>query len=120
MRDKSKPEFYTDERCYIRELLNDERYPNVSLARCRVTPGVTTQLHALSVHEFYVLQSGTGLMRVGEEAPFAVGEGDTVSIPKGVAQSISNTGSDDLVFLCVCTPRFQPDAYQSLENDSGL
>ena len=115
MRDKSKPEFYTDERCYITELLNDHRYPQVSLARCRVTPGVTTQLHSLSVHEFYVLQSGTGLMRLGDETPFAVGEGDTVSVPKGVAQSISNTGDEDLVFLCVCAPRFSQDCYTSLE-----
>ena len=115
MRDKSKPEFYTDERCYITELLNDPRYPQVSLARCRVTPGVKTQLHSLAVHEFYVLQSGTGLMRLGDEAPFAVGEGDTVSIPKDAPQSISNTGAEDLVFLCVCTPRFSQDCYTSLE-----
>jgi mannose-6-phosphate isomerase-like protein (cupin superfamily) len=115
MRDKSKPEFYTDERCYITELLNDARYPQVSLARCRVKPGVTTQLHALAVHEFYVLQSGTGLMRIGDKAPFDVGEGDTVSIPKGIAQNVTNTGDGDLVFLCVCAPRFSQDCYTSLE-----
>jgi hypothetical protein len=26
----------------------------------------------------------------------------------------SNTGTDDLVFLCVCSPRFLPEAYEDL------
>ena len=32
-----------------------------------------------------------------------------------IAQSIANTGDDDLVFLCICTPRFQWPNYESLE-----
>jgi mannose-6-phosphate isomerase-like protein (cupin superfamily) len=65
MANKSKPEVWTAERCYITELFNDDAWPEFSLARCRVEPGVTTQLHALSVHEVYVIEQGQGLMRVG-------------------------------------------------------
>ncbi|MDH5265956.1 MAG: cupin domain-containing protein, partial [Betaproteobacteria bacterium] len=36
-------------------------------------------------------------------------------IPAGVAQAIRNTGPGDLVFHCVCTPRFTPDCYESLD-----
>jgi len=115
MADKSKPEVWTGERCFITELVNDEAWPGFSLARCRVEPGVTTQLHALSVLEFYVVEHGEGRMRVGDAAPFAIGPGDTVTIPKHVAQSVANTGTDDLVVLCVCSPRFLPDCYTSLE-----
>lgn len=108
-------EFLTGERCYIAELLNDPRVPAVSVARTRVLPGVTTELHKLAVAEFYLITSGEGLMTVGEHAPFAVGPGDSIEIPAGTAQQICNTGSADLVFQCVCLPRFTPECYESLE-----
>lgn len=114
-KDKTAREFWTDERCFIAELLNTPDEPDVSLARTRVEPGVTTQLHALSVSEWYVLESGQGRMRVGDGKPFAVGPGDTVKIPKNVSQQITNSGKTDLVFLCVCAPRFSQECYTSLE-----
>ena len=109
------PEVYTSERCWITEILNDPLWPESSIARCRVEPGVTTQLHSLSVHEVYVIVSGTGLMRLGNAASFKVRPGDTVTIPKHESQSIMNTGADDLVFDCICTPKFSQDCYKSLE-----
>ena len=117
MTGKTKPgvEVWTVERCYITELLNSDRQPEVSLARTRVEPGVTTQLHQLSVFEWYVIESGKGLMRVGDETPYSVGPGDTVAIPKHAAQQITNIGREDLVFLCVCTPKFSLECYTSLE-----
>lgn len=115
MADKEKPEVWTSERCFITELINDSCWPEFSLARCRVEPGVTTQLHALSVHEFYVIERGEGLMRIGDREPFPVGPGATISIPKNVSQSIENSGDVDLVFNCLCSPRFMPDCYTSLE-----
>ena len=115
MNGKAKPEQWTSERCYITELINDAQWSEVSLARCRVEPGVTTQLHALSVHEVYVIEEGNGQMRVGDSAPFTIGPGDTVSISKHTPQCVQNTGDSDLVFLCVCTPRFSPKCYTSLE-----
>jgi mannose-6-phosphate isomerase-like protein (cupin superfamily) len=115
MTDKAKPEVWTSERCFISELINDHAWPEFSLAHTRVEPGVTTQLHALSVHEVYVIESGTGLMTVGDSAPFPVGPGEIVTIPKHVAQRIQNTGPTDLLFICVCTPRFSRECYTSLE-----
>lgn len=112
---KSGMEVWTTERCYITELLNSDSQPEVSIARTRVEPGVTTQLHQLSVFEWYVIESGQGLMRVGDETPVSVGPGDTIAIPKHAAQQITNTGQEDLIFLCVCTPRFLQDCYTSLE-----
>ena len=115
MVDKAKPEVWTDERCYIKELVNEPDWPEFSLARCRVEPGITTQLHALTVHEVYLVRDGTGLMYLGDEEPFAVGPGDTVTIPKRVPQRITNTGDGDLVFECLCSPRFWQECYTSLE-----
>jgi mannose-6-phosphate isomerase-like protein (cupin superfamily) len=110
-------EFLTRERVYITERLNDPAIPRVSLADTRVEPGVTTELHRLSVDEWYVIQRGTGLMEVGGGEPFDVGSGDTVIIPAGVAQRITNTGEGDLRFQCVCMPRFTPGSYEALESD---
>lgn len=107
-------EFATSERCFITELLNHPTRPELSLARARVTPGVTTELHALDVEETYVIEAGSGVMEVGGEH-FRVGPGDSVRIPEGTPQRIENDGSVDLVFLCLCRPRFRPEGYASLE-----
>jgi hypothetical protein len=40
-------EFYTVEKCYITELSNIPDDPDVSIARARVEPGVTTRWHRL-------------------------------------------------------------------------
>lgn len=117
MSHKAKPgaEFWTDERCYITELLNSPLHPEVSIARTRVEPGVTTQLHSLSVSEWYLIESGEGLMSIAGGAPAKVTEGAVVAIPKHTSQQIENCGVIDLVFLCVCAPRFLQDCYTSLE-----
>ena len=109
-------EYWTDERCFILELSNDGEDAEVSIARARVEPGVTTKRHrVVATAERYVILSGSGEARIGESAPQAVVAGSVVRIPPGVAQSIANTGDDDLVFLCICTPRFQWPNYESLE-----
>jgi mannose-6-phosphate isomerase-like protein (cupin superfamily) len=108
-------EVWTSERCFIAELLNNEQMSEVSVARARVEPGASTALHSLSVAEWYVIESGTGLMTVGKEIPRRVAAGDAVAIPRGVSQNIRNVGDCDLIFLCVCAPRFSEECYTSLE-----
>jgi mannose-6-phosphate isomerase-like protein (cupin superfamily) len=113
----SDEEFWTGERCFIRELVNLESIPDFSLADSRVEPGVVTELHKLSVREWYYITRGTGLMEVGGGPQLEVGPGDTVEIPAGVSQRITNTGKNDLILQCVCLPRFTPDCYESLEGE---
>ena len=111
----SKPEVLTRERCFIEEYLNDPTVPEVSVAKCRVEPGVTTELHSLDVLEWYCIQSGTGLMRVGDKPPFYVAIGDAIRIPVDCEQQITNVGDTDLLFLCICIPRFTPPSYRAQE-----
>ena len=106
-------EFWIRERCYIRELVNDPGIREFSLAIARVEPGVTTELHRLSVDEWYVVMDGTGEVEVDGETR-AVGPGDVVAIPAGTPQRISNSGATDLRFQCICLPRFSPDGYEAL------
>ena len=112
---KPGQEFATSERCFITEYVNRASLPSVSLARARVAEGVTTALHTVTIDEWYLIQSGSGLMFLGEAEPFPVGPGDTVHIPPGCPQKILNTGTGDLLFFCVCVPRFTPDRYRALE-----
>jgi mannose-6-phosphate isomerase-like protein (cupin superfamily) len=109
---RPESEFYTDEGCYIVELLNSDGDPGCSLARARVRPGVTTRLHRLTgTIERYVILEGEGRVEVGGGAPTVVRPLDVVIIPPGADQRIANTGAGDLVFLCVCTPRFEAANY---------
>jgi mannose-6-phosphate isomerase-like protein (cupin superfamily) len=107
-------EFATNERCHITELLNDPAIAAVSLTRARVEPGVTTQLHALDVREIYVVIDGAGEMDSGDGVAVPVRPGDSVVIEVGTPQRITNTGTSDLVFLCLCLPRFRPAGYTAL------
>ena len=109
-------EYYMDERCYIVEVSNSDADPAMSIARARVTPGVTTRWHCVhETTERYVIQSGQGLMEVGDLAPQAVVVGDVVQIPPGYRQRITNTGMEDLIFLAICTPRFRFEAYEDVD-----
>jgi mannose-6-phosphate isomerase-like protein (cupin superfamily) len=107
-------EYLTPERCYIAENHSD---PAVSIARATVKPGVTTKAHQLKEghQEIYVITSGKGVVTVGDLPPTEVTEGDVVVIPPLTSQKVSNTGSTDLVFYCVCTPRFTEACYVDLE-----
>jgi len=109
-------EFYTDEKCYILESSNSSDDEALSIARARVLPGVTTSWHRLKrqVERYYIL-SGTGCVEIGELPPENVKEGDVVIIPAMCQQRITNTGVSDLVFLAMCTPRFEVKDYEDLE-----
>lgn len=112
---QTRTEFATRERCYITEWLNDQRWPEVSIARARVEPGVTTELHTLDVLEWYVIEQGRGELTVGDADARNVAPGDSIPIPAQCAQKITNTGKSDLLFLCVCVPRFTPAAYRPVD-----
>lgn len=109
-------EYETAERCFIVEVANDSDDEQVSIARARVEPGVTTAWHKLDgIGERYLIISGRGRVEVGELEATGVGPGDVVRIPPGFRQRITNTGKDDLVFYAICAPRFRAEAYVSLE-----
>ena len=122
MQEKIKPldytrEYFTEERCHIVEISNSEDDPQLSIALARVEPGVTTHWHhLLDTVERYCIQSGHGLVEVGQLPPQQVKVGDVVLIPPLCRQRISNIGEEDLTFLAICTPRFRPENYIDLES----
>ena len=110
VKSKTPYEHLTPERCYIAENHSD---PAVSIARATVKPKVTTKAHHLKngVQEIYIVTSGRGKVTIGDMPPVEVTVGDVVVIPPLTSQKITNTGETDLVFYCVCTPRFTEECY---------
>ena len=112
---ESVNEYFFEEGCYITEISNSIDDIELSIVRARVAPGVTTKLHCLKeVTERYVILNGEGLAEIGSIEPYKVTVGDVVIIPSMCPQQITNTGTVDLVFLAICTPRFNKECYQEL------
>ena len=106
-------EYYFEEGCHIVETSNSASDEDVSIARARVAPGRQTQWHFLeNTTERYVIIQGCGLVEVGKADPCAVSAGDLVIIPPGTRQRIRNDGAADLIFLAICSPRFEKENYR--------
>lgn len=109
-------EIETAERCHILELLNHSDDRSQSIARARVEPGVTTAWHRLKdTTEVYYILSGEGEAEIDKER-YPLRANELLRIPAGIPQRITNTGKDDLVFLCFCKPAFSAEIYEDLEH----
>jgi mannose-6-phosphate isomerase-like protein (cupin superfamily) len=109
-------EYYFDEGCFITEVSNSTDDLALSIARARVEPGQTTKWHSLrGITERYVIIEGTGKVEVGDLDARVVTAGDVIIIAPGERQRIENIGQGSLIFLALCTPRFEESAYVSLQ-----
>lgn len=110
-------EYFFHEGCHILEILNDLDHPELSIARARVAPGVRTRPHQLKgTFERYLIQSGQGRVFLGgNHAGIEVQPGSLVVIPPGTTQSIQNEGTEDLIFLALCCPRFEETNYRAVD-----
>ncbi|MCL2642882.1 MAG: cupin domain-containing protein [Candidatus Bathyarchaeota archaeon] len=109
----------TPERCYIAENYssNDGK---VSIAIATVKPGITTVAHHLKgIEEIYIITQGTGLIDIKNMEPTQVTVGDVIIIPDGTSQRITNIDNCDLVFYCVCTPKFTQEQYFNDEKQTN-
>lgn len=109
-------EFIAGDKCFIREMFNPLKEKldlNYSLAYARVKGGEKTQKHRLSASEVYYIISGRGFMHINDETA-EVKQNDTVYIPPHALQWIENPEKEDLEFLCIVEPAWQPDMEQIL------
>ncbi len=110
-------EYWFVEGCHILEWHNRAEDPALSVARARVAAGQTTRWHRLQgITERYLILSGRGRVEIEGLAPAEIGEGAVVVIPPGCAQRIACLGDEELVFLAMCTPRFEAQAYVDVED----
>ena len=79
---------------------------NQSLAEATIAPGESTAAHYHRVsEEIYLLTAGRGRLRVGEQER-EVRAGDCALISPGEVHQIHNTGEEDLVIVCACSPAY--------------
>ena len=103
-------------RLYVIVMSNSPADLGVSIARARVKEGVTTKLHRLKgVVERYVILSGMAKVEVAGLETQLVLAGNVIIIPSLCSQRITNIGTDDLVFLAICTPRFTKEVYEDFD-----
>jgi mannose-6-phosphate isomerase-like protein (cupin superfamily) len=108
---KDCEEFIAGDNCVLREILHPDsedlklRY---SLAHATVKPGQTTWKHRLKTSEVYYIMQGEGMMHIDDETAL-VRSGSTVYIPPRAMQCITNSGSVDLVFLCIVDPAWRKE-----------
>lgn len=110
-------EYFFKEGCYIQEWLNSPDDPDISIARVRVEPKTETHLHCLTATtERYTILSGRGEVTIGDQSR-VVEAGDVVTIAPNQPQKIHNQLEQDLIFLAICTPRFEDKNYQDLQDN---
>jgi mannose-6-phosphate isomerase-like protein (cupin superfamily) len=100
--------FITADGSQIRELIhpNFSSAQNQSLAEATLAPGsATTEHYHPRAEEIYYIVSGCGRLRV-EGQMRELKAGDAVLIPAAMRHKIWNTGTEDLVFLCCCSPAY--------------
>jgi mannose-6-phosphate isomerase-like protein (cupin superfamily) len=113
-------EFTAGDRTLLREVLVPaaDRLPlHYSIAHARLPPLTWSTAHRLRGTEVYVLLAGTGTISVaGEER--RVGAGDVVYVPPGAVQHLRNdSGSEDLVFLCIVDPPWRGEDEEILDQE---
>lgn len=110
-------EFMTDENVFILESWHSPLDPALSIARGRLAPGATSVPHILTgTAERYIIIEGEGELALAGLGVRPVRAGDIVFFPAGRPQTVTNTGSTDLVLYAICTPPFEADNYVELED----
>lgn len=104
------PAFTAGDKTVLRELLHpDNTRPfsgRYSLAHASLAVGEESLRHALKTSEVYYILAGEGLLTIDDEST-AVTAGDCIEIPPHAIQSIRNTGTVMLSFLCIVDPAWK-------------
>ncbi len=102
-------EFIAGDNSRLRELLHPDKADiaiRYSLAHAVIKPGSASTPHMLRTSEVYYILEGEGIMHINEESA-RVSPGQAVYIPSHARQYIKNTGSSDLIFLCIVDPAWR-------------
>jgi len=108
---KDCKEFSAGDNTRLRELFNplkDNINLRYSLAHATVKPGKTTYKHRLKTSEVYYILRGNGIMHINNESE-KVQEGQAIYIPPDTIQCIKNTGTTNLVFICIVDPAWKKE-----------
>ena len=103
--------FKANDGTLLKELMHpvsDHLSISYSVAHASVDVNAASLPHKLKSSESYYILKGTGMMHI-EKKVFEVSEGDIFLVPENAEQYIENTGSVELVFLCIVEPYWRAD-----------
>ncbi|MGE3153556.1 MAG: cupin domain-containing protein [Nitrospiraceae bacterium] len=104
-------EFLAGDHTRLRELIHPGKQDlklGYSLAHGRLAPGKRSKWHRLASSEVYYFLAGRGEFSIDRENQ-PVCEGSIVYVPPQATQSLSNTGTEDIEFLCLVDPAWKPE-----------
>ena len=116
VRASDRPEFLAGDHTRLREVLHPAQHPlklGYSLAHGILGPGQRSKWHALDSSEVYYFLAGQGRFMIDDEVT-SVEPGTTVRAAGG-RQSLENTGSQDIEFLCLVDPAWKAEDERILE-----
>ncbi len=102
------------DRSLLCELLHPDKVAGAqelgcSIAHAIIPPGESTLPHLLKKStELYYILKGLGEMHIDNESAH-VSPGQIILIPPQARQWIRNAGKEDLVFLCIVSPKWQAE-----------
>ncbi len=79
-----------------------------SLAQFTIKKGKRSLLHKLQSSEIYYILEGSGNLMINNES-FSVKKDDSVYVPPMSEQFIENTGTSELLFLCIVDPAWKAE-----------
>jgi mannose-6-phosphate isomerase-like protein (cupin superfamily) len=112
-----RPEFLAGDHTRLREIFHPAKQPlklGYSLAHGILGPGQRSKWHALDSSEVYYFLGGQGRFTIDDEVT-SVEAGTALYVPPGGRQSLENTGSQDIEFLCLVDPAWKADDERILE-----
>lgn len=88
--------------------LHDQVDIGYSLAHAKVDVGKASLPHQLKGSETYYILDGEGEMYI-DDTILKISKDDVFWVPPNASQYIKNTGTIDLVFLCIVEPYWQEE-----------
>jgi mannose-6-phosphate isomerase-like protein (cupin superfamily) len=77
-----------------------------SIALATVKPGQKTLRHIHETsREFYYIIRGVGAIKLNSEKK-SIEESTLIYIPTGTKHTVTNTGKEDILILCICNPPY--------------
>jgi len=117
VRPSDRPEFLAGDHTRLREVLHPAKHQlklGYSLAHGKLGPGQRSKWHVLDSSEVYFFLAGQGRFMIDNEVT-SVEAGTTLYVPPGGKQSLENTGTQDIEFLCLVDPAWKSEDERILE-----
>lgn len=90
---------------YQRLLDGEPQTHGMRSGRVYLKPGQSCGQHSTKEHEeMLVFLAGQGMLLIGEEDHFAVGQGKVSYIPPNTVHDVKNTGTEPLIYLYCVAP----------------